>query len=63
LLLLDEPSTGLDAASTARLLDVVRQEVARGAVVVVVTHDPALSTALGGSRVELDRGRVVGRAA
>ncbi len=59
LLLLDEPSAGLDSASTARLLDVIRQEVERGAVVVVVTHDPSLTTAIGGNRVELDRGRRV----
>jgi heme exporter protein A len=59
LLLLDEPSAGLDAASVRRLVGVVREEVARGAVVVVVTHDPALEEALGGVKVVLDRGRVV----
>jgi ABC-type multidrug transport system ATPase subunit len=59
LLLLDEPSAGLDAASVGRLVGVVREEVDRGAVVVVVTHDPALAEALGGVEVALDRGRVV----
>jgi ABC-type multidrug transport system ATPase subunit len=59
LLLLDEPSAGLDPASTERLVGVIREEVARGAVVIVVTHDPALSAAIGGDRVALDRGRVV----
>jgi heme ABC exporter ATP-binding subunit CcmA len=59
LLLLDEPSAGLDPASVERLVGVIRQEVARGAVVIVVTHDPALSAAVGGQRVELERGRVV----
>jgi ABC-type multidrug transport system ATPase subunit len=62
LLLLDEPSAGLDAASVARLVGVVREEVTRGAVVVVVTHDPALADALGGVEVALERGRVVERA-
>jgi ABC-type multidrug transport system ATPase subunit len=59
LLLLDEPSAGLDTASVERLVAVVKEEVARGAVVVVVTHDPALSDALEGVRLRLDRGRVV----
>ncbi len=59
LILLDEPSAGLDAASVSRLLTVVREEVSGGAVVVVVTHDPALSDALGGPRLTLERGRVV----
>jgi heme exporter protein A len=59
LLLLDEPSAGLDAASVGRLVGVVREEVDRGAVVVVVTHDPALAEALGGVEVALDRGRIV----
>jgi len=58
LLLLDEPSAGLDTLSVARLVGVVREEVARGAVVVVVTHDPGLEEALGGVRLALERGRV-----
>ena len=57
LLLLDEPSAGLDTASVARLVAVIADEVARGAVVVVVTHDPALSEAVGGTRFALERGR------
>jgi ABC-type multidrug transport system ATPase subunit len=61
LLLLDEPSAGLDAASVARLVTVIADEVARGAVVVVVTHDPALSEAVGGATLSLERGRVVGQ--
>ena len=59
LLLLDAPSAGLDAASVVRLVGVVREEVARGAVVVVVTHDPALGKALEGIELVLERGRVV----
>jgi zinc/manganese transport system ATP-binding protein len=58
LLLLDEPTTGLDAASTARLCDVVREEASRGAVVVVVTHDASFASAVGDARIELERGRV-----
>lgn len=60
LLLLDEPTTGLDTAATAQLEKVVREEARRGAVVVVVTHDAAFADAVGGHVVTLDRGRVVG---
>jgi heme ABC exporter ATP-binding subunit CcmA len=63
LLLLDEPTTGLDQAGVARLTGVVDEEVRRGAVVVVVTHDPAFAEAVGGHVVTLERGRVVSDAA
>lgn len=42
LLLLDEPTTGLDAASSLRIRTVLRDEAARGAAVVCVSHDPAV---------------------
>ena len=58
LLLLDEPTAGLDAAGVERLTSVVREEAARGAVVLVVTHDPAFAEAVGQSHVTLERGRV-----
>jgi heme exporter protein A len=58
LVLLDEPSTGLDAASTARLVDVVKDERARGAIVAVVTHDEGFAAAIATRRVRLSRGRV-----
>jgi heme exporter protein A len=63
LLLLDEPTTGLDVAGAERLTGVVREEAARGAVVVVVTHDTAFADAVGGRTVALERGRVVSEAA
>lgn len=59
LLLLDEPTTGLDAQGAARLRAVVAEEARAGAVVVVVTHDEAFAGAMGGSVVALDRGRIV----
>ncbi|AHK33955.1 putative metal transport system ATP-binding protein [Rhodococcus opacus PD630] len=40
LLLLDEPTTGLDAEARAVIGDVVGEEAARGAIVVVATHEP-----------------------
>ena len=39
LLLLDEPFTGLDQASSARLVDRLREEQARGVITVLATHD------------------------
>lgn len=42
LLLLDEPTTGLDLASAERIRDIMRAEAERGAAVVCVSHDPAV---------------------
>ena len=42
LLLLDEPTTGLDSASAERIRSVLRAEADRGATVVCVSHDPAV---------------------
>ena len=58
LLLLDEPTTGLDAASVERLREVIRAEATRGAVVVVVTHDAPFAAAVGDVQIALERGRV-----
>ncbi|MDP9000641.1 MAG: ABC transporter ATP-binding protein [Myxococcota bacterium] len=60
LLLLDEPTAGLDVSSTSRLLDLVREEVKQGTLVVVVTHDELFAKALAGVVIHLDRGRRVG---
>jgi ABC-type multidrug transport system ATPase subunit len=57
LLLLDEPTTGLDVAGVKRLREVVRSEAERGAVVVVVTHDEGFAEA-GDARIVLERGKV-----
>ncbi len=58
LLLLDEPTTGLDAASVERLCGVVREEARRGVLVIVVTHDAAFAAAVGDSTIALERGRL-----
>ncbi|GAA5141646.1 zinc ABC transporter ATP-binding protein AztA [Nocardioides marinquilinus] len=58
LLLLDEPTTGLDAATSERIRDAVVAQVARGITVVGVSHDPAV-VALADHRVELSEGRLV----
>ncbi|TVR05653.1 MAG: ABC transporter ATP-binding protein [Spirochaetaceae bacterium] len=44
-LLMDEPSSHLDPANTARLLDLIRRLSARGVTVVFTTHDPGLAAA------------------
>jgi heme exporter protein A len=59
LLLLDEPTTGLDQEGVARLLDVIDEERARGAAVAVVSHEPALFRGRADHTVRLERGRVV----
>ena len=61
--LLDEPSTGLDAAATSRLEAIVHEEKSRGAIVLVVTHDTAFADAVGTKRIRLERGRVLNEAA
>jgi zinc/manganese transport system ATP-binding protein len=58
LLLLDEPTTGLDDDSAARIRRVVGEESARGAAVVCVSHDPDLLAAAD-RLVRLAEGRIV----
>ncbi|MFO0551374.1 MAG: ABC transporter ATP-binding protein [Polyangiaceae bacterium] len=56
--LLDEPTTGLDASGVERLLDVIRACVSRRAIVIVVAHDPDTFARFEPVRVRLARGRV-----
>jgi heme exporter protein A len=57
-LLLDEPTTGLDSAGTELLERVLRQEAERGAVVVVVSHGAGVAERLRADRLRLEGGRV-----
>jgi ABC-type multidrug transport system ATPase subunit len=59
LLLLDEPTTGLDTRGVERVEAVVSEEAARGAIVVVVTHDREFAAAVGGRSLRLERGRAM----
>jgi heme ABC exporter ATP-binding subunit CcmA len=59
ILLLDEPWTGLDLASVDRLEAVIREEVARGSLVVAVTHGAGTAERLGARRLRIEGGRVV----
>jgi ABC-type multidrug transport system ATPase subunit len=63
LLLLDEPTTGLDRDGVALLLRVVREEADGGAIVVVIAHEAGLAEKLGARSVRIDRGQVVERRA
>jgi heme exporter protein A len=58
LLLLDEPTAGLDVASTAQLVRVIREEANAGAIVILSTHDPALTSEVGDDPWLLERGRL-----
>jgi heme exporter protein A len=58
-LLLDEPLTGLDAASTGRVEAILREEAAAGAIVIVVSHSEGLVERVGGRRLEIAGGRIV----
>lgn len=58
-ILLDEPTTGLDHRGVQRLLEVVRGEVRAGAVVGLVSHEPALFDDFNPGRIVLERGKVV----
>ncbi len=60
-LLVDEPTAGVDAATRAAVLEALAAEAARGAVVVHATHEP--TAVAGADRVlTLAAGRVVGAA-
>ncbi|MEV7870574.1 ATP-binding cassette domain-containing protein [Streptomyces sp. NPDC088124] len=59
LLLLDEPTRGLDYAAKARLVDVVRGLAAAGHAVVLATHDVELAAELAHRVVILADGEIV----
>jgi heme exporter protein A len=58
LLLLDEPTTGLDRDGVALLLRLVREERDRGAIVVLIAHDPGLGRELGARVLQMNHGRL-----
>lgn len=58
-LLLDEPDNGLDVAGLDAFVELVAREAARGAAVVVATHDPAVRERLGARALHLAAGRLV----
>jgi ABC-type multidrug transport system ATPase subunit len=58
LVLLDEPYTGLDQAGVAMLSALIERERARGAIVLIVTHDLATVAPLCDQVLVLAKGRV-----
>src|SRR5205823_21499 len=58
LLVLDEPTAGLDRAWRARVADAVREHAERGAALLVVTHDLAFAAETLERGIVLDRGRL-----
>jgi heme exporter protein A len=58
-LLLDEPWSGLDAASGERLEQIVKEERDRGAIVVVVSHASGIADRFGARLIRIEDGRIV----
>ena len=57
-LLLDEPTSALDPASTAAVIDLLRETLAAGLAVIVVTHDVGVAERLGVRRYTMAAGRL-----
>ncbi len=57
-LLLDEPTGALDPASVAAVEALLRERLAAGRSVILVTHDLALGGRLGTRRYEMSQGRL-----
>jgi putative ABC transport system ATP-binding protein len=58
ILLADEPTSELDEGNREHVMDQLRLEAARGAIVVVATHDPAVVD-VADRRLVLDEGRLL----
>ena len=57
-LLLDEPTSGLDPESTRLVEQLLRQRMAQGTAIVMVTHDPEQPQRMGAVRYALRDGRL-----
>jgi ABC-2 type transport system ATP-binding protein len=62
LMLLDEPTLGLDAASSSRLIEMIRELALKGMTILLSTHQLDVAESLADTIVILDKGRVVKRA-
>jgi len=60
-LLVDEPTTGLDPEHQVRVMQLIEAQVSRGRSAVVVTHDLNLASQFATSVIILEDGRVVTR--
>lgn len=59
IVLLDEPTTGLDPVGVERLLKVLEEEVAAQRIVLVVSHEPQVFQRLAPRRIALEKGKIV----
>jgi ABC-2 type transport system ATP-binding protein len=59
LLFLDEPTDGLDPVSSKALREVIREEAARGAAVLLTTHDMLEADALSDRVAFIDKGKLI----
>ena len=58
-IVLDEPSRGMDPARRALLADALRRRIEQGAAVLVATHDAGFADAIADRHVEVVEGRVL----
>ena len=59
MLLLDEPTGPLDEESVAKVEALLRERLAAGASILLVTHDPSQAERLGGQHYRMAAGRLV----
>lgn len=57
-LLLDEPTSALDDKATARVEDIICEQMDRGVAVLLVTHDPAQAQRVAGRHFLMEHGRI-----
>jgi len=57
-LLLDEPLTGLDAASVQRMEKILLEERDRGTIVIVINHTAGMAERLEGRKIFMQQGRI-----
>lgn len=58
-ILLDEPTRGMDAAHRATLVAAIRRRSADGAAVLVATHDPQFALAIADEHIRIREGVIV----
>jgi ABC-type iron transport system FetAB ATPase subunit len=61
-LLLDEPTSGLDATSTGLVEALLRERLAAGTAILVVTHDPDQASRMASRHLEVRDGQLMERA-
>lgn len=59
MILLDEPTFGLDSHNTFQLIDLFKQRVAKGQTIIMVTHDPEIIRRYPTRRWNVEAGRLV----